>query len=348
MNTSDFDFELPEELIAQYPLDKRDESRLLHYSLEKRTIKHLKFIDIINILKKGDILVRNNTKVLPARLFVKPVITNHPEENREIEILLIKAKDQKQLSKWEIIGKPFKRLKAGKSYVLNNAQEIKIEEEAGTKYADFGSEENFHKAINEAGSMPIPPYMKRSAEELDKSRYQTVYAREDISSGLSIAAPTAGLHFTDEIFKELKNKGIEVLDTTLHVGMGTFLPIKTDNIHEHKMHAEYYEISPETWAKVTSAKAEGRRVISVGSTSTRCLEAAAQSGQLNGETDIFIYPGYKFQLVDGIITNFHLPKSTLILMISAFAGTEEILRAYAEAIEEKYRFYSYGDAMALI
>lgn len=350
MKTEDFNFELPEELIARYPLDRRDESRLLHYNLESKSLKHLKFHNIVDLLQKGDLLVRNNTRVLPARLFLEDSL-----KQIKVEVLLIKPKDERGFV-WEIMGKPWKKIKPEFSYQLANGQEVSIELDSDKKkYINFESLDLFKQAIEEAGAMPIPPYMSRDAESMDADRYQTIYAQE-ASSARSIAAPTAGLHFTEEIFQKLKAKGVEVVDLTLHVGTGTFVPVKTEDITDHEMHPESFSVDEANWSKILKAKEEGRRVISIGSTSTRCLETLARPDQFSieknsqslfGETDIYIYPGFEFKIVNAILTNFHLPKSSLILMVSAFAGREEILKIYKEAIEEKYRFYSYGDCMLL-
>ncbi len=340
MQLSEFDFELPEELIAKYPLEKRDESRMLYYN--KGNIEHRKFKDLVEILQPGDILVRNISKVLAARLWV------WADTGSKIEILLTnKISDHK----WQAIAGNSKRIKDGRVYKLSNGIQVDIKREADEVLVDFGTYENYQKAIQDCGSMPIPPYMKREAEESDKLRYQTTYAR-DTDDGSSVAAPTAGLHFTAEIDQALRAKGIEILEVTLHVGLGTFAPIKAENIEEHKMHAEIYSIEEDVWNKIQDAKKEGRRIIAVGSTSTRVLESVAKSlstrtdsntGELQGSTDIYIYPGYKFQIIDGMLTNFHLPKSSLIVLISALLGTETVQKIYREAINSKYRFYSYGD-----
>jgi S-adenosylmethionine:tRNA ribosyltransferase-isomerase len=344
IKTSDFDFDLPERLIAKYPVAKRDESRLLHYNLESKTIEHRKFKDISDILRSGDVLVRNITKVLPARIFLAG--------DKQVEILLLKPTSYTDLRTdqycWEIIAKPARKLKHNHKYLFTNGVEIIIyRTDEGRLLADFGSETNFTKVVNELGSMPIPPYLKRNSEAIDKERYQTVYAQDD-ACGTSAAAPTAGLHFTEELLATLKAKSIEIMDLTLHVGLGTFLPVKTENILDHKMHSEYYSINENTWQKILEAKKQGRRIIAVGSTSVRCLESIAQKESLQSETNIFIYPGFKFQIVDGMVTNFHLPKSSLIMMISAFLGTEEVKRIYKEATEEEYRFFSYGDSCLFV
>ncbi len=337
---SAYDFDLPAELIARYPQEQRDKSRLLHYNLNSQTVKHLNFSDIGGLLKSGDVLVLNKTKVMPARFYVQALDRNI--EVGCIEILLTGRRGDK----WEAIAKPLKKLKDGEYYQLTNGQHILINRLANAGdmspqvLVDFLGD--FDRAIAEAAEMPIPPYFKRHAEDIDKERYQTIYA-EDSSSGFSVAAPTAGLHFTSEILESLQQMGVEILELTLHVGLGTFLPIKTDTISAHKMHSEYYEISPETWQKICTAKTQGRRVIGVGSTATRALESAARNGVLAGETDIYIYPPYDFKIINGMLTNFHLPRSSLLLMVAALTGSDEIMRVYDEAIKQHYRFYSYGD-----
>ncbi len=331
MQLSEFNFELPEELIAKYPLEKRDESRMLYYS--KGKLEHRKFKDIVKILQPGDVLVRNISKVLAARLWV------WADTGSKIEILLTEKISEHS---WQAIAGNSKRIKAGRIYKLSNGIQLDIHRKGENILVSFGSYENYQKAIQDCGSMSIPPYMKREAEESDKLRYQTTYAR-DTDNGASVAAPTAGLHFTPEIDEALQAKGIEILEVTLHVGLGTFLPIKTENIEDHKMHAEIYSISEDVWNKIQDAKKQGRRIIAVGSTSTRVLESVAKTAQLQGTTDIFIYPGYTFQVISGMLTNFHLPKSSLILLICAFLGTETVQKIYQEAIKYKYRFYSYGD-----
>lgn len=371
MKTDYFDFTLPDSLIAKYPLDKRDQSRLLHYNPESKTIKHLNFTDIIDILQPGDLLVCNNTKVLAARLFLERIKTKsdtdstqeEDQNNKKIELLLTKPQVNKDNESngyvWEFLAKPMKRVKIGHEYLLENGQKVTIETDdaepnkQSKKFVNFGSFENFKKATAEAGQVPIPPYMSRESEELDHNRYQTIYAKEN-SKGASIAAPTAGLHFTDDIFAKLKERGVELHELTLHVGTGTFLPIKVDDIHDHKMQAETFHVAKETWNQIVAAKKAGRRIVTVGSTSTRCLEALANTQGINeaeqdleSETDIYIYPGYEFKMADCMLTNFHLPKSSLILLVSAFAGRDEIMDIYNEAIKEEYRFYSYGDCMLM-
>ncbi len=359
---SAYDFDLPEELIASYPTDRRDQSRLLHYNLESKSLKHLNFADILSLLQPGDILVRNNSKVLPARFYIEALDRNgllrfarNDEAIHKIEILLIKQRGEL----WEAIAKPLKKIKDGE-YLLTNGQQIQItkllERDAGDISAqilvNFGEKDAFNKAIAEAAEMPIPPYLGRHAEDLDKDRYQTVYA-QDTSSGHSIAAPTAGLHFTDEILEALKERGVKTLDLTLHVGLGTFLPVKSETITAHKMHSEYYEISEDTWRQINKAKTDGRRIIAVGTTACRALESAARSEKLSAETDIFIYPNDKsrddnFRIINGLLTNFHLPRSTLLMLVSTLAGREEMLNIYKEAVEQRYRFFSYGDCMLLL
>jgi len=367
---SAYDFDLPDELIARYPSAKRDQSRLLHYNLNSRTVKHLSFPDIRSLLRAGDVLVLNKTKVMPARFYLKALdktrqsvksprgaqgiatATSSPRDDvaqpprNDVEILLTARRGDK----WEAIAKPLKKLKDGERYLLRNEQEVLISRLASSSemsaqiLVDFLGD--FDRAVSEAAEMPIPPYFKRHAEDIDRERYQTVYA-EDSSSGFSVAAPTAGLHFTPEILSELAAIGVEILELTLHVGLGTFLPIKSDTIAGHKMHSEYYEISDIVWQRILAAKNNGRRVIGVGSTATRALESAAASGALQGETDIYIYPPYKFRAIDGMLTNFHLPRSTLLLMVAALTGRDEVMNIYKEAVEQRYRFYSYGDCMLI-
>ncbi len=358
---SAYDFDLPEELIASYPTAKRDQSRLLHYNLESKSLKHLNFTDITSILAPGDILVRNNSKVLPARFYVERARdqdltttenSNQRKDQNKIEILLLKAR----AGSWEAIAKPLKKIKNGE-YLLSNGQSVQITrldqpssgEISAQILVDFGTDDDFTRAVNEAAEMPIPPYLGRQAEEIDRERYQTIYAQET-DSGYSIAAPTAGLHFTDTVTEELRARGIKILDITLHVGLGTFLPVKSETITAHKMHSECYEIADNTWQQILSAPSEGKRSIAVGTTATRALESAARSGKLKAETDIFIYPHSEqsFKIIDGLITNFHLPRSTLLMLVSALAGREEILKIYKEAIAQRYRFFSYGDCMLLL
>lgn len=340
MRVSDFNFELPEELIAQVPLENRDESRLMVVDKSTGELEHRKFKDIIEYLKAGDCLVLNNTRVIPARL-----IGEKQGTNAKIEFLLLKRIDERR---WEALVKPGKRLKEGAKVSFGNGeltgtvQEIK---ENGNRVVEFEYEGIFETVLDKLGQMPLPPYIKEKLE--DKERYQTVYSK---ASG-SAAAPTAGLHFTNKLLNDIKAKGVSVVFLTLHVGLGTFRPVKVENIEEHDMHSEYYELSAEGAEIINKTKEKGGRIIAVGTTSSRTLETIAnEQGQVkeqSGWTDIFIYPGYKFKIVDGLITNFHLPESTLIMLVSALAGRENIMRAYKEAVDNRYRFFSFGDAMFL-
>lgn len=345
MRIDDFDYHLPEELIAQKPADKRDNSRLLVVHRNNGEIEHRHFYDIVDYLRPGDCLVVNNSKVLPARLFGIKDGTG-----AKIEFLLIKRVEG---DVWETMVRPGKRLKPGDSVLFCESPLLRayiMDYGAdGTRIVEFKYEGIFMERLEEVGSMPLPPYIERPSEKEDKDRYQTVYCKEEGS----VAAPTAGLHFTEELLEKAKEKGVELVYVTLHVGIGTFRPVKCENIEEHSMHFEEYEISEESASAVNRAKRDGRRVISVGTTSTRTLESAAYTDE-NGicqiksghdSTGIFIYPGYEFKIVDSLITNFHLPKSTLLMLISALYDREKILEVYEEAIKEKYRFFSYGDAM---
>lgn len=333
MKLEDFNFELPEDLIAKYPCANRDESRMLVYDRASGEIAHKDFKDIVSYFNPGDVLVRNQTKVLPARFYVQN------QHGTQIEILILKnTKDQV----WSALAKPAKRLKQSRTQYFIKDRAVEIYRDEDEIFLDFLNQENYEYIIQNLSEMPIPPYFKRSAEDLDKDRYQTIYAQEN-SFGYSVAAPTAGLHFTDEIFKALADKGVQVLDLTLHVGLGTFLPVKTEDIKEHKMHSEFYEVSEPVWQKILTAKRDTKRIFAIGSTSVRTLESVALTGQLQGETDIYIYPGFEFKIVDTMLTNFHLPKSSLIMMISAFLGLDKVKEIYNEAIESRYRFFSYGD-----
>jgi S-adenosylmethionine:tRNA ribosyltransferase-isomerase len=336
-----FDFDLPEELIAQTPLQERAESKLLHLDQETGEITHHSFHQIDTFLKAGDTLVLNDTRVIPARLFGVKKGTG-----AKAEILLLKALDD---DCWEALVRPGKRLKVGAEIIFGNDDlrcEVVDETEMGGRIVHFEYEGIFHEILDRLGHMPLPPYIKEKLE--DRERYQTVYAKHRGSA----AAPTAGLHFTPELLKRIAAKGINIAYVTLHVGLGTFRPVSAERVEEHEMHAEYYEISPETEEIIARTKAAGGRVIAVGTTSSRTLEAAAGQHRKvvasNGWTDIFIYPGYEFKVVDGLLTNFHLPKSTLIMLVSALAGRENILQAYKEAIHERYRFFSFGDAMLIL
>lgn len=346
MKIEEFDYHLPEELIAQKPAEKRDASRLLVVHRDTGETEHRHFYDILEYLNPGDCLVLNNSKVLPARLF-----GTKEKTGAKVEFLLIKRIEG---DLWETMVKPGKRLKPGDSVLFSEKPllraEIKDYGNDGTRLVEFQYEGLFMERLEELGSMPLPPYIERSSQEEDKDRYQTVYCEEEGS----VAAPTAGLHFTDELLEQAKVKGVELIYVTLHVGIGTFRPVKCENIEEHSMHFEEYHISEESAAAINKAKREGRRIISVGTTSTRTVESAAyydeaadcmqvKSGE--GSTGIFIYPGYEFKIIDSLVTNFHLPKSTLLMLISALYDREKILAVYEEAIREKYRFFSYGDAM---
>lgn len=337
MKTSDFYYDLPEALIAQSPLLDRSSSRLLCLDKTDGHFYHRRFADIIEELKMGDVLVRNHTRVLPARLIGKKI-----GGQALVEVLLLKQVEN-QKDTWEALVRPGKRLKVGTEVNFSDRMTCRIlsETESG-RLVQFYYDGVFYEHLYALGKMPLPPYIKENLE--DKERYQTIYAKVEGSA----AAPTAGLHFTEEIFKALEAKGIIIKDVLLHVGLGTFRPVKVEDVTEHVMHKEYFEIPEDTVNTVNLAKKEGRRVIAVGTTSARALESAAIEGVLQaikGETGIFIYPGYKWQIVDALITNFHLPESTLMMLVSALASKDSIMRAYEEAIKEKYRFFSFGDAM---
>jgi len=338
MDISLFDFELPMELIAQSPSDKRDESRLIVIDKSKKTYEDKIFHDIIDYLKPGDVLVRNNTKVLPARLFGEKEGTN-----AHVEVLLL---HQIKGDIWECLTGNAKPIKVGSIISFKDgllkAKCLEVKDE-GIRIMEFIYEGIFMEILEKIGNMPLPPYIKKQCE--DNSRYQTVYAKVLGSA----AAPTAGFHFTNELLEKIKQKGIEILDITLHIGLGTFKPVKAQKVEDHVMHSEYYEISQEVADKLNKAKAEGRRIIAVGTTATRTLESVMQKyGKFvatHENTNIFIKPGYEFLGIDALITNFHLPKSTLIMLVSAFAGREFMLEVYRHAVEEKYRFFSFGDSM---
>lgn len=333
---SSYYYELPEELIAQTPVEPRDSSRLLVYHRKNGQIEHKIFRDIVDYLNKGDVLVINNTRVLPARLF------GYKDTGAKIEVLLQKRID---LKNWEVIAKPFKRLSVGTkvTFSTNLSCEVVEKGDYGCCKIRFDFDGVFEDRLSEVGQMPLPPYIHEKLK--NKERYQTVYSKVEGSS----AAPTAGLHFTKELLTKIKDKGVEIIEVLLHVGLGTFRPVKEDNILNHEMHSEYIEMTEENANKLNRAKQEGRRIIAVGTTSVRVLESCADdNGKIvpqKRETDIFIYPSYKFKIVDALITNFHLPESTLIMLISAFAGYDETMHIYREAVKEKYRFFSFGDAM---
>ena len=338
MKKEDFYFDLPEELIAQDPLEDRSGSRLLVLDKETGETEHHIFREIVNYLNPGDCLVINDTKVIPARL-----IGEKEGTGAKVEVLLLKRKEN---DIWETLVKPGRKMKPGARLVFGNgllkAEVIGVVEE-GNRLIRFEYEGIFEEILDQLGQMPLPPYITHQLE--DKNRYQTVYAKH---SG-SAAAPTAGLHFTPELLDEIKEKGVEIAHVTLHVGLGTFRPVKVENIQEHHMHSEFYRIEQSEADKINRAKEEGHRVICVGTTSCRTVESAAdENGRLrecSGWTEIFIYPGYKVKVLDALITNFHLPESTLIMLVSALAGREHVLAAYEEAIRERYRFFSFGDAM---
>ena len=338
MKVSDFNFELPEELIAQHPLKNRDESRLMVVNKRNGDLKETVFKNIIDFLKPGDCLVLNNTRVMPARLIGEKV-----DSGGKIEFLLLKRLEG---DKWESLVKPGKKAKVGAEFTFGNgrltAKVVDIVDE-GNRVIEFYYKGIFEEILDELGQMPLPPYITEELE--DKERYQTVYSKTVGSA----AAPTAGLHFTHELLEAIEKKGVDIAYITLHVGLGTFRPVKVDSIEEHKMHAEFYIMDEETSNKINNCKKNGGRVIAVGTTSCRTLESVADDtgyvAEKSGWTDIFIYPGYKFKIIDGLITNFHLPESTLIMLVSALASKEHIMKVYNKAVEERFRFFSFGDAM---
>lgn len=338
MKVSDFYYDLPKELIAQVPIKNRDQSRLMVLHCKNQTIEHKQFKDILEYLQPGDCLVRNNTKVIPARLYgVKKQTGAH------VEFLLLKRIEGDE---WEVMVKPGKKLLPGAEVTFGDGLlTAKITEklEDGNRKVVFQYDGIFHEILNEIGVMPLPPYIHEKLKE--KDRYQTVYAKYEGSA----AAPTAGLHFTEELLEKIKAKGVEIANVTLHVGIGTFRPVKVENIEDHDMHSEHFYIKQEDAEKINKAKREGHRVICIGTTSCRVLESVCDENgmvkETEGDTSIFIYPGYQFQCLNCLITNFHLPESTLIMLVSALAGKDFIMRAYEEAVKEKYRFFSFGDAM---
>ena len=341
MDVKDFDYDLPEELIAQDPLEDRSSSRLMVLDKKTGEVSHHIFKEIIKYLRPGDCLVLNNTKVIPARLYGVKEGTM-----AKIEILLLK---RKQNDVWETLVKPGKKAKPGTKIIFGDGiltGEVIDVVDDGNRLIQFSYDGIFEEILDKLGQMPLPPYITHQLK--DKNRYQTVYAKYDGSA----AAPTAGLHFTKELLNEVKEKGVDIAEVTLHVGLGTFRPVKVDNVLDHHMHSEFYMVSQEAADKINNAKKNGGRIISVGTTSTRTLESAAdENGMLHecsGWTDIFIYPGYEFKVIDCLITNFHLPQSTLVMLVSALAGREHILSAYKKAVEEKYRFFSFGDAMLIL
>ena len=340
MNVKDYDYDLPEELIAQDPLEDRSSSRLMVLDRQTGDVEHRHFTDILEYLHPGDCLVINSTKVIPARLFgVKE------DTQAKIEVLLLKRKEN---DIWETLVQPGKKAKPGTKLVFGDglltAEVVDVVEE-GNRLIQFHYDGIFEEILDQLGQMPLPPYITHQLK--DKNRYQTVYAKYDGSA----AAPTAGLHFTKELLQKVKDMGVDIAEVTLHVGLGTFRPVKVENVLDHHMHSEFYMVSQEAADKINRAKESGHRVIAVGTTSTRTLEAAAdENGRLHetsGWTEIFIYPGYQFKVIDALITNFHLPQSTLVMLVSALAGREHVLHAYEIAVKERYRFFSFGDAMLI-
>lgn len=337
-----FDFHLPEELIAQTPLEQRDASRLMVLNKETGNMKHHMFHDLLDYVQEGDCLVLNDTRVLPARLF-----GTKEDTGANIEVLLLK---QTQGDTWETLVKPAKRVKEGTVISFGDGRLTAVCKETsdqGGRLLEFNYEGIFYEVLEQLGEMPLPPYIKERLD--DQERYQTVFAREQGSA----AAPTAGLHFTEEMLEQLKEKGVHIAFLTLHVGLGTFRPVSVDDLEEHDMHSEFYQVSEGTAALLNSVREKGGRIISVGTTSTRTLETIAteHNGKFvasSGWTNIFIFPGYEFKAIDGMITNFHLPKSTLIMLVSALAGRENVISAYEQAVAEKYRFFSFGDAMLIL
>ena len=339
LKTSDFYYDLPKELIAQTPAEPRDSSRLLVYHRDSKTIDHRIFHDITDYLKKGDVLVVNRTRVLPARLYA------HTEHGGAVEVLLLK---RLQLDEWEVLVRPGRKCRPGAKLYFSDELSLEVLSvtETGERIVKFFYEGTFEDVLSRVGNMPLPPYIHEKLK--DPERYQTVYSRETGSA----AAPTAGLHFTPELLEKIKGMGVEIVEVLLHVGLGTFRPVKEENVLDHKMHSEYYEVSEEAAERINAAKREGRRVIAVGTTSVRTLETVAdEKGMLHackGDTSIFLYPPYKMKCVDALITNFHLPESTLIMLVSCLCSREEILDVYKTAVQERYRFFSFGDAMLIL
>lgn len=340
MKTSDFYYDLPKELIAQTPLEPRDSSRLLVLGRESGAIEHRHFYDIIDYLNEGDLIVANDSRVLPARIYGEKEGTG-----ARVEFLLLR---QISGNRWETLCKPGRKAREGARFVFGGGlltAEVAEVRDDGNRVVDFECDENFFATLDKIGQMPLPPYI--TAELQDKERYQTVYSHELGSA----AAPTAGLHFTDELMERIRQKGVKIAYVTLHVGLGTFRPVKVDDVTQHKMHSEHYEVPAETANLIRETKRSGGRVIAIGTTSCRTLESVAtQYGEVipcEGFTDIFIYPGYEFKVLDGLVTNFHLPESTLIMLVSAFAGYDNVMHAYEVAVQERYRFFSFGDAMLI-
>lgn len=340
MKTSDFYYDLPKELIAQDPLEDRSASRLLHLSLKDGSIEHRHFTDILDYVKEGDCLVLNDTRVIPARLY------GHKEETGGlVEILLLKRRDR---DVWECLVKPGKKARPGARITFGSGiltGEVTDVVEEGNRLIRFSYEGIFEEILDQLGEMPLPPYITHKLQ--DKNRYQTVYAKHDGSA----AAPTAGLHFTEELLEKVKEKGVRIAHVTLHVGLGTFRPVKVDDVEQHHMHSEFYMVEEDQAKLINDTRKNGGRIISVGTTSCRTLESATDENGIlhagSGWTEIFIYPGYRFKMIDGLITNFHLPESTLMMLVSALAGKERIMAVYQEAVEQGYRFFSFGDSMFL-
>lgn len=340
LDKKSYGYDLPEELIAQFPLKERSDSRLLHLNRKSGEVNHNQFSNIVSLFNSGDVLVVNSTKVIPARLLgVK-------ESGAKIEVFLLNHLEK---DKWKCLVKPGKRCKPGTKILFSPdfyAVVVELADE-GSRVVEFFYTGNFWEQLSVIGNIPLPPYIKREVEASDSVTYQTIYAK---IKG-SVAAPTAGLHFTEDIMSQIRAKGVTIVEVLLHVGLGTFRPVKSDRIEDHKMHSEFCSISPETAEVINKAKSENRRIITVGTTTTRTLESFAENNRVvSGEkwTDIFIYPGKELQIIDGLVTNFHMPESTLLMMISAFAGYDNVMNAYKEAVEEKYRFFSYGDAMFIV
>jgi len=344
MRLSDFDYELPEELIAQYPLEKRDHSKLMVVHRKDGKIEHKRFYNIIEYLRPGDLIVINETKVFPARLFAVKDRTD-----AKVEVFLLRELEN---NLWEVLVKPARKVRIGNKLTIAEGVQCDVIDNtvSGGRVVRFVniSREELYKLIDEVGQSPLPPYIKRDPTPEDKKRYQTVYAKKRGA----VAAPTAGLHFTEELLEKIKQKGVKVASIVLHIGLGTFRPVTVEDLSRHRMDSEYFEVSPETALAINEAKEKGKRIIAVGTSVVRCLETVSVSGfQISpkrGWTDKFIYPPYQFKIIDAIITNFHQPKSTLLMMVSAFGGHELIMKAYQEAIKNKYRFFSFGDAMLIL
>lgn len=339
MKLSGFDYILPPELIAQSPAERRDSSRLMVLHREDGCIEHRCFSDITGYLGPSDIIVVNTTKVIPARL-----IGRKHRTGGEVELLLLRQESEQC---WSCLARPGRRLMPGARVELGGGEmeaEIVEYRAGGQRLVRFSHQGEFYQALEKVGRVPLPPYIARKPEEIDRSRYQTVYARQ---AG-AVAAPTAGLHFTEQLLNDIKARGVEVQEIVLHVGWGTFKKVEKEDIQQHRMDAEYYQIASSVADILSRARKDNRRIVAVGTTTSRALESFGQTGQLSGWTEIFIYPPYQFRMIDALVTNFHLPKSTLLMLVSALAGRERLMRAYQEAIRERYRFYSYGDAMLVV